>query len=1294
MSVDVLQQKKEEVAQSMFEDFKKELNFFQSTILSFFDKKITQTITSGGDLGTSLEDAKPKMNFIEKLLVKLSPTTAEKVFLFMKEKQEQLVKAKTVEELDNLKKWIIVPDNLKPENQPVQNPQQVDQTTSGQTPDLSKETKDKDKDKDKTNWKTDNKNANIVAWVTSWAWLAVSAKAIGQIDKLQQAKRLEQTAKIEKPKDFLERFETLAKDLKKEKLNPKLTNQQVKMIDKSIKEFEKVSKNVDADTFSAVKMLQKLDKKLPTSILKSIDPADATKLAELISSDTKFVADLADEKVTVTAIQDILKNKWIKNVSEDVIKGLKLMKWTEELQGAVHILTKLKGIRALTRGMRGVILLDLAFTGFDIWTLLEWLDGAELDAKINQLRASTAKEHQRVQFGASLALTAISIIITCSAVGSAGWPLGTAIGAVLWVAWFAASQAIDIYYDAVEFYEQNTEDFKKQYRTEAKQAIIPSAASEEWDLNVSSRLYASAKKGGTSWAEYYLKPFGMLTAKREPLTTTGDAWRALVWQEEYQKFPLMVKCFASGKVESEYIQTLSTAEQTTFKKEKDDLNIIINKRMEYIKNFMHEKKWTPQYLLFVSKMKNNLWIKAIETILAESKAYYQMGQTGADQYVTWAKNITEYKKLFGEKLKAESPEGFATLEKMWATQPSLVEELHQGIVNTEGMFTNSFADPDYDKKDKVATMKKNLELIKKYYEYKTLSLPIEDQQKMEISFRALDARMIEGLLISWDFASIGALSRNKSQVKNYFIKDRAQDRRDTQVESSDSVGQNIIYSIAREIHGYEGHNTMPELIDFFREDKWSALGLYYSDWWIINNDWAVDKRITTEELKNMDTMSAEEIIKMRVDSSKRNAIFEIALDPSPIKFTGMSPLGFMDDAARLDTKADAGDMDKKMNLEYWARLKNIIYYEKAYTTPAVQKIEETRIIEYIKKYSQPINGSDENWIPSSSAPKDQWYIEMPYYLIIAAKKAKIGNIERFLFKYENNQITACTSQLYQKEPLNFTQTKTKIQKEFVSLWTQVDYKSALPYISYVDKAKNKFEQLIKFNDNDLDLPAEYISKYQAKIDERNTFKLTLLNISPVAAKTKLESKYCEFHDRFDNMYTAMLTKISKFSRSNDIDNSQYLQEAEARANKLDAVTIENGIIQWSLDIFSDNQKKIFYRILAEWKPRGKDILAMASPKTPKDNPKAIRAVKQIIKTMIEAQVVDFDEQGTITSIVHGESKWFEEKMLDSDGLMQEKIKNLVMKRILVNGNTANYFVPPTLETPIDDESKVAILPVK
>ena len=1240
MSVDILQQKKEEVAQSIIEDFKKELNFFQSTILSFFDKKITQTITTNVQLGSSIDDAKPKMNFIEKLLVQLSPNAAEKVFLFIKEKQEQIVKANTLEELENLKKWIIVPSNLKPENQPTQHPQQIDETISSQTQDSSRA--NKDQDKDKINPEIGRKNTNIIVWASTGIWLTISAKAIGQIDKLKQAKRLEETAKIEDPKSFLKKFEDLAEWLKKEKLNPKLTNQQVKMIDKSIKEFQNVSKNVDADTFSAVKMLQKLDRKLPTSILKSIDPADASKLAELINSDAKFVADLGDDKITVEAIQDILKNKWIKNISEDVIKGLKSMKWVEELQGAVHILTKLKGIRALSRGMRGVILLDLAFTWIDVWTLLEWLDGVELDAKINQLRASTTREHQRVQFGASLALTAISIIITCSAVGSAWGPIGTAIGAVLWVAGFAASQAIDIYYDAVEFYEQNTEDFKKQYRTEAKQAIIQSAASEEWNFNVSSRLYASVKKGGTSRAEYYLLPYGMLTAKKEPLTTTGDAWRALVWQEEYQNFPLIAKCFGSGKGEDAFIQKLSTEEKTTFKQQKDTLNGIINKRMEYIKNFMHEKKWTPEYLSFVAAMKNNLWIKAIENILTESKVYYQMWQTGPEQYIMGAKSPVEYKKLFGEKLKTEYPEGFATLEKLWITQPNMVIELHQSIVNTESMFKNSWADSEYDKKDKIPMMQKNLELIKKYYTYKTLDLPIEEQQKMEIWFRALDAKMVEWLLISGDFASIGALSWNKDQVKNYFIQDRSQDRRDTKIESSDSVWQNIIYRIAREIHWYEWHNTMKELIDFFREDKWSALWLYYSNGWKINNDRAIDKSISSEELRAMDTMSAEDIMKLRVSPSKRNAIFEIVLDPVPIKFTWISLFGFMDNAARLDTKADAGDMDKKMNIEYWTRLKNIIYQEKSYTAPETKKKIEATIIEYIKRYSQPVNGSNADWSINENALQEQWYIEMPYYLIMAAKKAKIGDIEKFLFKYENNKVIACTTKLYLDDKLDFSQTNTVITKEYVSWTSQNIWENTKKYIDYVDGSKIKFENLITYNVDDLDIPKEYLEIYQKKIKERETLKSSMLILNATTAKSKLESQYQEYYEYFENTYIAMLSVISKFGSSafssNDLDSATYHQQVEAIAYQIESISInDKWIITGPMDQLTKDQKKSFDAVALSQKVEGKSITELAKSKDETERKKAIRAVKQIMKSILEAEVLLFDAEWNIKNIWHGEN---------------------------------------------------------
>ncbi|MEI7919066.1 MAG: hypothetical protein WCH65_02375 [bacterium] len=73
-------------------------------MLSLFDKKITQTIVSDEQLGNSRADTKINMNFVEKLLIKLSPSTADKLFLFIKKNQERLVQANTVEELENLKK--------------------------------------------------------------------------------------------------------------------------------------------------------------------------------------------------------------------------------------------------------------------------------------------------------------------------------------------------------------------------------------------------------------------------------------------------------------------------------------------------------------------------------------------------------------------------------------------------------------------------------------------------------------------------------------------------------------------------------------------------------------------------------------------------------------------------------------------------------------------------------------------------------------------------------------------------------------------------------------------------------------------------------------------------------------------------------------------------------------------------------------------------------------------------------------------------------------------------------------
>lgn len=1239
MTIDVLQQKKEEVAKSMFVDFQKDLGFLQSTILSFFEKKITQTITSDVEIGTSLEDAKPKMNFLEKLLIKISPDAAEKVFLFIKEKQQQLVKAKTVVELENLKQGIIVPPEVKPENQPGANPQQVNQNVGdNQTP----PSPDDDADDENATGVDGKKNKkNIIIGVGTWAWLWLSAKAIGEIEKLKTAKKLEATAGTIDSKVFLSKFEDLAEWMKKEMWNPKLTTYQKKMIDKSIKEFQNISKEVDGDTFTAVKMLQKLDKKLPNSLLKSIDPSDATKLSKLLADDKiGLLAKLTDKADNVADIQKILEWQGIKSIDKAIIKSLKWMDSAGELQGAIHAMTKLKGIRALTRGMRGVILLDLIFTWFDVWTLREWLDEAELIAKINPLRWATAKEHQIVYFWSAVAMTGLSILITCTSVGAVGGPIGAAVGLVLGWLSFATSQAVDIFYDSVEFYQQNTDEFKKQYRTEIKQAVIQSAGTEERNLNMDSKGYAEVKNGN------------------KPLTTTKDARQALIWQEEYEAFSLVQECFQSGKPDAEFVKTLDVTKQVEFQAQTKALNVIIAKRMEYVEQYLYNKKGTPAYNAFVAEMKNCMGIKAIERILNESSIYYKMGQSSVDQYVQWAKTVAEYKQKFKEQLQTDNSKAFTDLEALWAKQPYAVLELCSWVENYSTIFQNQKKASDWKYADKVSLIESNISFIKRYFEYKNLQLPLEERRKLKISSRAIDHNMIQAILLSGDFSRLTALSWNGDQMKAYFTQNRFEERLDVNLEYSHSTGQNIIYRIAKEIHGYAWENNMKELINFFRKDKWSALWLYYSNGWKINNDRAIDKSISLEE---MDTMKSDEIMTVR----------------------------FGDNVARLDTHADAWDLDKKMNKEYGQRLRQIIMEEKWYDSPEVKKMIETNVVEYIKTQSISVAKKvDIMWEPDLTSWQETGHIELPYYLVLAAKKAKIGNLEKYLFKYQDGKIFACTSRVYMKEQLNFSQTKTPIQKEYVDAGQQVEYKQAMPYIQYVDQAKDKFQKLLTFNDNDLDIPADYLKIYQEKIHDRDRFKYNLLSMNPSVAKTKLEENYQKYHDRFDSMYTATLLQISKFSMSNDLDSADYLRAVEWMAQQMNAITIKNGVITWAIDTLSDNQRKVFSTTLHTWKPRGKNILDMAKSSNPDDQSKAIRSVKQIVRSLMEAWVMEFNADGSIKEVVNWVAKNYHmDEYLDA-------IKPQMAQRLAINGNTANYFIPSPLSAPQIDDSKVQIVAVK
>jgi len=264
---------------------------------------------------------------------------------------------------------------------------------------------------------------------------------------------------------------------------------------------------------------------------------------------------------------------------------------------------------------------------------------------------------------------------------------------------------------------------------------------------------------------------------------------------------------------------LSASDLAAFEKEKKQINNVIDIRMAYIKKFMYENKNNKEYKTFVAAMKDNMGIKMIEKILADSKTQYEMQQTGPDQYITGSTTIDAYTKNYQEKLQKDNAAWFTECEAMRKTDQYKFLEVYYGVKNYDTyVFESGKSSAEFPYKDKVSDMQARIDFIKHYYAYKTIGVPVEDQKKMMIYSPTIDNNQIQEILISGNLTA-GVLNLNGTNAKDYFMSREYLDRMESNIEVSDSVGQNIIYRIASEFHGYTGDNDMKQLIEFFRKDK-------------------------------------------------------------------------------------------------------------------------------------------------------------------------------------------------------------------------------------------------------------------------------------------------------------------------------------------------------------------------------------------------------------------------------------------------------------------------------------------
>lgn len=147
----------------------------------------------------------------------------------------------------------------------------------------------------------------------------------------------------------------------------------------------------------------------------------------------------------------------------------------------------------------------------------------------------------------------------------------------------------------------------------------------------------------------------------------------------------------------------------------------------------------------------------------------------------------------------------------------------------------------------------------------------------------------------------------------------------------------------------------------------------------------------------------------------------------------------------IDSALETGD--DAMNKEFRTTLLTIIWEEKKLQTPEQKTGVETDIVAYVQE---------------SVKDAPDAYVQLPYHLITAAKKAGIGDVEKYMFGWKDGKLVVCSSQQYVGSVLTFSQ-DILLQKEYLT--PVYDSFSALPdqmqtCCTHVDTAKEKLQTLL------------------------------------------------------------------------------------------------------------------------------------------------------------------------------------------------------------------------------------------
>ncbi len=1266
---------KQEIVDRYIEDFLDELSFLKKTVVDLsIKKKIKKIMLSDEDISNKDFNDLENLWFWKKIfsLEFVFGDLSDKIMDFLKEKKIELQKTNTKEELSKLAKEVLwkdidIEDDLENEEdedwekwvQREVKPKEVGEVVEENT-----------KLWEETNQESDEWSRNtILSWTIAGVWWVSAWNVTNKIvlEPWLERKFKSKLSGIDvsdtwKAVDKMKRnFDSMARYMEQQAKNSKNSSKMTKNYIKSAEQYKKLAKDFDVWAINAYDAWAKLWKSLPDDVLKTLPASTCKKILSLWDD---FFLDLVEN---TQWLKNTEKTKYIKemfsakgiNIWDDVARMFRQLDNAGDMMALWKVLWHAKKMKWIVKGLKAIMVFDLAFLWFDVWMFTDGLNEADILAKANEIRAKNRKNKAYFELSMWVASIVLEIALISAWVGSLWGPIWTAVWALVWVViWWVCywvQESINaLYFDKRDFYTQNMENYIKQDRTAIKQAIVQVAGSNEKDEN---------------------NTFAGLDIRQEWINTLHEAWRGLIFQEYILSgnYVWLSKWYESWQSKADYLKWLSEEEKNDFQEEEEFINKQIDARMEYVLPYLD--KWNEkEYAQMITMLSSAQWIKMVERILVESRLNIDK-KTDIFLNGKLPANTEEYKSIYEQNLKKESEEKFYILENYYKENQIAFEEIYLYI--QELKLRMDEWDENYD------VMSSNLEFVEKFYYYKTMDLSLEE--KLSLSFNEIweiNYNFAEQVLL--DIENINHYSNVKStnEVKIYFGWTEFVNRKELQESISGNIWQDIVYRIAREFHWYSWKNDEYELMNYFSKKNNNTKWLYYDDWWYINDDWGIDDKFNFSDF----------------EWKTVNKIMNSMFDLKHVDMINSAPKS----------------MDHEINLEYFNKIKQIVWEEIDFSKEKNKKSVETEIFEYVDSKSKQIVNDwvfDADTWTSSNSYEEMWYIELPYYLLRKAKASGIWNVWLYLFKIEWWNLSAITIWSELNNSLDFS--NYELQLEHITKLREKLTEQELEVVKRVDESQARLEQLrsvewfsfsMRNHNDELDIPIELEKMISEKWHQWKNFVKNLYYIDPSVWITELKTKSQIYLSYFDNLYKSLIFMQVWFVFSNDIDDIELFNKALNSNNQehidIDRenwkISLKQSITQkwesWKwLDFLKNEDKfaieRVFNKQIENYKIHwDKTLLEMIKDNNISDNEIKYYSNK-ILVSIFEAMFLVYSKDGEFMNI---RSVWTRNRDLVLS------LTNNINSRLSINLSNQYANIEDMLgkidkdSIPIKDQSKVEI----